>query len=82
MVSNLAITLDKMIEKAEIKAIEKGIEKGMEKGIEQGIEQGMEKEKIEIAKKLISMGMEIEVIMEATGLAEQTINELRKTIQN
>ena len=55
-------------------AKEEGIIEGMKKGIEKGIE----KEKIEIAKNMISKGIEISLISEITGLTEKEINELKQ----
>ena len=68
------------LEKGMAKGIEqgmaKGIEQGMAKGIEQGIAQGEKNKSIEIAKKLKSSGIPIEVIEESTGLSKQEIEQL------
>ena len=53
-------------------AREDGIEIGMERGIEQGIEKGVEK----VAKELKSMGVPVETIISATGLAEEKVKRL------
>ena len=67
---------------------EAGIERGMERGIEQGkiegIKQGKiagklegEKEKaLEIAKKMLAEGMNINIITKITGLSEAEIESL------
>lgn len=49
-------------------------QEGFEQGIEQGIEQGV----LSVAKRLISLGMDNAVIMGATGLAADKIEQLRK----
>lgn len=46
--------------------------------IEEGIEQGIEKEKIEIVKKALQKGLDIETIRELTDLSIETIKELEK----
>lgn len=56
--------------------IERGIEQGIEQGIEKGIEKGMEEEKIEIARNLKAMGLNVDVIQKATGLTSEAIKEL------
>jgi predicted transposase/invertase (TIGR01784 family) len=43
---------------------------------QEGIEQGIEKEKIEIAKNLKSMNMNIDSIASATGLSIEQIKKL------
>ena len=50
--------------------------KGMEKGLEQGIEKGIEQEKINIAKNLLKMNMNIDDISKSTGLPVKKIKEL------
>ena len=56
--------------------LEKGIQRGMEKGIEKGIMEGSQKEKIEIAKKMLELKIDKEIIAEATGLTEQEIEKI------
>jgi predicted transposase/invertase (TIGR01784 family) len=58
----------------EASALEKAEVKGFEKGIEKGIQQ----EKIEIAKSMLSKGLDIKLIQELTGLDKQTIENLLK----
>ena len=65
------------IEKGIREGIEKGIREGIEKGIREGMEKGKKEGKIETAKNLLSMGMSIEVIIKATGLSEDEVNQLK-----
>ena len=60
----------------------KGMEKGMEKGIEKGIEVGAKQGKIEVAKRLIKMGLSMEQIVDATGLPKKEIQKIAKEIGN
>jgi predicted transposase/invertase (TIGR01784 family) len=48
-----------------------------EKGIAQGIAEGETKERIEIARKLLGMGMPLENIAKATNLTHEEIEKLR-----
>lgn len=70
-------SLTSMVESAwengEWEGMKKGLEQGMEKGLEQGIEEGRKTEKIEIAKNLLAMGMDLKSIATATGLSENEI---------
>lgn len=54
-----------------------GYDKGLEAGIEQGIQQGIQQNKIEIAKKLLELGDEIEKIIVATGLTKEQILSIK-----
>ena len=55
-----------------------GYDKGLEAGIKQGLEQGARQEKLEIAKNLLSMGLSIEQVIEATSLNKEEIDLLKK----
>ena len=56
--------------------LEKGIERGIERGIEKGIEQGIEKEKTITARKLKSLNIPVDTIMQVTGLSSEEIEKL------
>ena len=58
------------------KLITEGMEKGIAKGLERGLEEGMEKGKLEVAENLLRLGMEVDMIIKATGLAEEEIRKL------
>ena len=53
-------------------AEEKGLEKGMEKGMEEGIEA--------VAKNLLSLGMDDEFVMKATGLDKNALDNIKNTL--
>ncbi|GGH87114.1 hypothetical protein [Pullulanibacillus pueri] len=71
---------EKRYEKAIKKGLEEGIEKGIEQGISQGISQGLEQGKREnaraIAIKLLDIGMNLEKILEITGLEKADIEKV------
>ena len=62
------------------KGLEQGLKQGLEQGIEQGLEQGIEQGKknntLELAKKLKTKGVDINIIHETTGLSIDEINNL------
>ena len=64
------------LETAKLDGIEEGIEQGIVKGIEKGIVKGIEKEKLVIAKKSLSQGLDINTIALITGLSVKQIEEI------
>lgn len=56
---------------------QQGIEKGIEKGIQLGRQQGRNEGKLEVARSLLKMGMSRESVLEATGLTEDDLAQLR-----
>ena len=46
-------------------------------GIAEGMEKGMEKKSLEIAKKMLTKGMDETTVMEITGLSAQMIQQLK-----
>lgn len=53
-----------------------GLEEGLEKGLEKGVEKGRNEERIEIARTLKAMGLDIPAIHKATGLTPEEIQKL------
>ncbi|NUU62418.1 Rpn family recombination-promoting nuclease/putative transposase [Paenibacillus agri] len=52
---------------------ERGLQKGMQEGLKEGLHEGQLKAKLEIAKKLLAMGLNRAEIREATGLSDEEI---------
>ena len=52
---------------------DEGYEKGISIGLEQGLEQGAYQTKLETARKLITMGLSIEQVVQGTGLPIETV---------
>ncbi|UMQ60650.1 Rpn family recombination-promoting nuclease/putative transposase [Leptospira interrogans] len=52
-----------------------GIQKGIEKGIKKGIEKGAEKEKLKSARKMLQKGMDVDTILEITGLSKKDLKD-------
>ena len=57
--------------------MEKGMKQGMEKGMKQGMEKGMKQRSLEIARNLLSLGLPVDQITQATGLTEEEIKQLK-----
>ena len=51
---------------------------GREEGLEEGLEKGREEKSLEVARRLLSMGLSREQIQQATDLSEQQIIDLEK----
>ena len=50
---------------------------GIAEGMEKGMKKGMEKKSLEIAKKMLTKGMDETTVMEITGLSAQMIQQLK-----
>lgn len=57
--------------------LEEGLEKGIKKGIKKGKDEGKWEEKMAVAKNLLVLGIDIPVIIQATGLCEEQILQLQ-----
>jgi len=57
--------------------MQKGIEKAIQKGKLEGIQEGIQKGKLEDAKRLLELGVNIEIISKATGLSIEEIRALQ-----
>ena len=73
---NLSLAAEKAAKKAAKKAREEGIAIGEERGISIGITQGAREAKLETAKVLKSAGIEINLIINSTGLSPEEIEKL------
>ena len=58
------------------KGMREGREKGMQEGREEGIKEGIKEGKLETAKKMKSLGVSTDIIVEATGLSLEEIAAL------
>ncbi|RXS88554.1 Rpn family recombination-promoting nuclease/putative transposase [Geobacillus sp. PK12] len=58
--------------------LKQGIKQGMKQGIEQGRQKGIEEGKIDIAKKMLAKGYDVDTIHELTGLPAEKIEQLKK----
>ena len=73
---NLDEELDALVDEEKAKSLKEGIEAGKAQGLQEGKAQGLQQSKIEIAKKMLSKGMPLDLIVEMTGLSEEEIKKL------
>ena len=59
------------------KGKEEGRAEGMEKGRAEGLEKGMNQRSLEIARNLLSLGLPVTQITQATGLTEEEIKQMK-----
>ena len=58
-------------------AKQEGLAEGMELGLKKGMEKGMNKKALDIARKMLSKGMDDATIMEITGLTQEQLIQLK-----
>jgi len=68
--------LKNSLDYSKAEGIEIGVEIGVEKGIKKGKAEGKAEEKLEIAKKLLNLGIQIETIILSTGLTKEEIEKI------
>jgi hypothetical protein len=73
----IIIGIEKGIERGVRLGREEGIERGVRLGREEGMEWGIEKEKYEIAKRMLDLGVDTNLISLATGLGKEQILKLK-----
>lgn len=59
------------------KGHEDGMAIGLEQGLEKGLEQGAYNKTVEVAQKLLAMGLSLEQIEQVTELPHETILQLQ-----
>ena len=65
------------VEEATKRALEEGRAEGVEKGLAEGMEKGMEKERLANAIKFKELGVDVNIISQATGLSVEEILKLQ-----
>ena len=58
------------------KDLKAGLGQGIQQGIREGVQQGMQKEKLQIAKKMLSKKIDLNIISQLTGLSIQELKNL------
>ena len=56
---------------------EEGLKEGKEEGLKEGKEEGLKEGKIEIAKNMLKLNIDINIISQSTGLSVEEINKLK-----
>ena len=65
------------IDTAKQEGKQEGLAEGMELGMKKGMEKGMNQKALDIARKMLSKGMEDATIMEITGLTREQLMQLK-----
>ena len=73
---NYDMTMETAIDEAREEGLERGIEKGIERGLKQGLEQGRYEGQLELIRKMLSRGLPLEVVSDATGLSLEELEAL------
>ena len=55
---------------------QRGIQQGIQQGMQQGMQQGIQARNLEIAKQMLSRGLDIQLICEMTGLRKEEMSAL------
>src|SRR5690625_132929 len=67
----------KAMQEGRQEGIQKGIQEGIQEGIQKGIQEGKQEEKEAIARRLLTKGMDVESIVEVTGLEKERVIEIK-----
>ena len=65
------------IDTAKQEGKQEGLAEGMELGMKKGMKKGMNQKALDIARKMLSKGMEDATIMEITGLTREQLMQLK-----
>ena len=71
--------LDDRYQKGKEEGMEKGRAEGKEEGRAEGRAEGMSQRSLEIARNLLSLGLPVDQIIQATGLTEEEIELLKES---
>jgi predicted transposase/invertase (TIGR01784 family) len=55
-----------------------GVQQGLQQGVQQGLQQGKEETRLEIAKNLLAAGLEMSLIIKATGFSQPELETIKK----
>lgn len=67
-----------MIEGAREEGLKKGLEEGLKEGIKEGIKEGEAESKRKIAQNMLTLGLDEEIIMKATGLSSSELKNIQQ----
>ena len=65
------------MEKGIEKGIEQGVKQGIKQGIKQGRQQGIEEGKLDVVKRMLAKGYDVDTIHELTGLPMEKIERMK-----
>ena len=70
-------SIDTAKQEGKQEGLAEGMELGMKKGMKKGMEKGKNQKALDIARKMLSKGMEDATIMEITGLTREQLMQLK-----
>ena len=73
--------IDTAVEEATKRAIAEGLEKGMAEGRAEGRAEGVEEERLAIAYRMKNLGIDVDIISQATGLSADEVAALVEEVQ-
>ena len=73
--------LQQGLQKGLQKGLQEGLEKGLQKGIETGKQKGQREKSIDVARRMLAFGQDIEFIHKVTGLPVTEIEALRNKLR-
>ncbi|KPC97342.1 flagellar assembly protein H [Geobacillus sp. BCO2] len=65
------------LEKGIQQGIEQGLKQGMKQGMKQGRQQGIEEGKLDVVKRMLAKGYDVDTIHELTGLPMEKIERMK-----
>ncbi len=65
------------IDTAKREGKEERLAEGMEQGVAEGMQKGMNKRRLQIARKMLAIGMHAATVMKITGLSESQLQQLK-----
>jgi len=75
--NSIDTALERGREEGRAEGREEGLAEGREEGRAEGRAEGIEQRSVEIARKMLAAGMAVDVVVEMTGLPEETVRQLR-----
>ena len=61
--------------------LEQGIAQGLEQGIAQGLEQGQKQKAEQTCRKMLQLGLSLEIIQKSTELSEEEILSIKEAMK-
>ncbi|MEE1411838.1 MAG: hypothetical protein U0J83_07440, partial [Bulleidia sp.] len=61
--------------------LEQGLEQGIAQGLEQGLEQGLKQKAEQTCRKMLQLGLSLEIIQKSTELSEEEILSIKEAMK-
>ena len=73
--------IQKGIQQGIQQGVQQGVQQGIQLGVQQGVQQGATQKEMEIAKKMLDKGLQINDVFLYTGIPMDRIIEIQKSIK-